>query len=89
MDEMMCMLVFEADNEYYKSIINSTQGKQFGFDNCTTIKTPDNTILFCYIDNDATKDILEHTIQLNINNTNITLTVKHMIFAKSFLYGES
>ena len=88
MDEMVCMLVCEVDDKYYQSIINSTQGKQFGFDNCTTIKTPYNKILFCYLDNDTTKDVSEHTIEWNINDTNITITVKHMIFAKSFVYGE-
>ena len=89
MDEMMCMLVYEVDERHYKSVINSTQGKQFGFDNCTTIRTPCNTILFCYLDDETTIDVSEHTIEWDINDTNITITVKHMIFAKSFVYGES
>ena len=86
MDELVRMLVFEADDTNYKPIINSAEGKQFGFDNCTTIRTPKNKILFCYLETDETAHVDEHTIQLNINDTNITLSIRHMMFAKSFLY---
>ena len=87
MDELVCMLVFEADNQDYKPIINSAQGKQYGFDNCTTIRTPEGKILFCYLETDETEHVAEHTIQLNINDTNITLAVRHMIFTRSFCLG--
>ena len=88
MDELVGMLVFEADNRDYKLIINSAQGKQYGFDNCTAIRTPEGKILFCYLETDETKHVVEHTIQLNINDTNITLSIRHMMFAKSFLESE-
>ena len=45
-------------------------------------------MLFCYLDNETTKDVSEQTIEWKIKDINITITAKHIIFAKSFVYGE-